>query len=75
MFFVALSFLVFHLHSLTLFAVTFLGVSHSNLLFFVLFQTCHTFVNLSIFFLPYSGFQILFFVGVPNKPLDFANFF
>ncbi len=74
-FFVALSFFVVRLHSLTIFALTFLCVSHSNLLIFVLFQTCHTFVNLSIL-LPYSGFQFLFFLGrVPNKPLDFANFF
>jgi hypothetical protein len=35
---------------LTLFALTFLGVSHSNLhSVFVLFQTCHTFINSSIF--------------------------
>ncbi len=74
-FFVALSFLIVRLHSLTLFALTFLCVSHSNLLIFVLFQTCHTFVSSSIL-LPYSGFQFLFFVGpVPNKPLDFASFF
>jgi hypothetical protein len=74
-FFIALSFLVVRLHSLTLFALTFLCVSHSNLLVFVLFQTCHIFFNSSIL-LPYSGFQFLFFVGqVLNKPLDFANFF
>jgi hypothetical protein len=74
-FFVALSFLVVHVHSLTLFALTFLCVSHSTLLIFVLFQTCHTFINSSIL-LPYSGFQFLFFVGrVSNKPVDFANFF
>jgi hypothetical protein len=42
---------------------------------FVLCKTCHTFVSSSIL-LPYSGFQFLFFMGqVPNKPLDFANFF
>jgi hypothetical protein len=52
----ALSFLVVRLHSLTLFALKFLCVSHSNLLIFVLFQTCHTFVSSSIL-LPYSGFQ------------------
>ncbi len=74
-FFIALSFLVVCLHSLTLFALAFLCVSHSNLLIFVLFQTCQTIISSSIL-LPYSGFQFLFFVGwVPNKPLDFANFF
>ncbi len=54
---------------LTLFALTILCVSHSNLhLIFVLFQTCFTFVNSSIL-LPYSGFQFLFFLGrVPIKP-------
>jgi hypothetical protein len=59
---------------LTLFALTFVCVSHSSLqLIFVLFQTCHTFIN-SSFFLPYSGFQFLFFLErVPIKPLDFAN--
>ncbi len=60
----------------TLFALTFLCVSHSSLqLIFVMFQTCHTFINLSIL-LPYSSFQFLFFLGwVPIKPLDFANLF
>ncbi len=74
-FFVALSFLVARMHSLSLLALNFLHVSHSNLLIFVLFQTYHTFVS-SSFLLPYSSFQFLFFVGrVPNKPLDFASFF
>ncbi len=61
---------------LTLFAHTFLCVSNSNLhLIFVLIQTFYTSVNLSIL-LPYSGFQFLFFLEqVPNKPLDFVNFF
>ncbi len=54
---------VFVLVILTLFVLTFLCVSHSNLhLFFVLFQTCHTFVN-SYILLPYSGFQFLFILG------------
>jgi hypothetical protein len=48
---------------LTLFALTFLCVSHSNLhLIFVLFQTCHTLINLSTL-LPYSGWQFLFILG------------
>jgi hypothetical protein len=60
------------LHSLTLFALAFLCVSHSNLLIFVLSQTRHIFVSSSNLLL-YSGFQFIFFVGqVPNKPLDFA---
>ncbi len=72
-FFVALSFLVARLHSLTLLTLIFLCVSHSNLLFFVLFQIHHP-SSIRPFLLPYSGFQFLFFVGrVPNKPLDFAN--
>jgi hypothetical protein len=37
----------------TLFALTFLCLSHSTLLIFVLFQTCHNFVNPSIH-VPYS---------------------
>ncbi len=73
MFLVALSFLVARLHSLTLFTLIFLCVSHSNLLFFVLFQIHHP-SSIRPFLLPYSGFQFLFFVGrVPNKSLDFAN--
>ncbi len=53
----------------------FFRVSHFSLLIFVLFQTCHTFVN-SFILLPYSGFQLLLFLGrVPNKPLDIANLF
>jgi hypothetical protein len=44
--FVALSFLVVRLHSLTLFALEFLCVSHSNPLIFVLFQTCKNFHQL-----------------------------
>jgi hypothetical protein len=60
-FFVALSFLVIRLHSLTLFALA----------FFV----CATFSSVRPIFLPYSGFHFLFLLGrVPNKPLDFANF-
>ncbi len=39
-FFVALSFLVVCLHSVTLFVLTFLFVSHSNLLIFVLLLLC-----------------------------------
>jgi hypothetical protein len=38
-FFVVLSFPIARLHSLTLFALNFFFVSHSNLLIFVLFQT------------------------------------
>ncbi len=58
----------------TLFALTFVCVSYSSH-WFVLFQTCHISVNLSIL-LPYNVFQFLLFLGrVPNKPLDFANFF
>jgi hypothetical protein len=55
-FFIAPSFLIVRLHSLTLFALTFLCLSHPNLLIFVLFQTCHTFVNPSIL-LPYSSWD------------------
>ncbi len=52
-------FLLFSCAVSTLFALIFLCVSHSSLQsIFVLFQTCHTFVNLSIL-LPYSGFQFL----------------
>ncbi len=59
----------------TLFALIFFRVSHFSLRIFVLFQTCHTFVN-SFILLPYSGFQLLLFLGrVPNKPLDIANLF
>jgi hypothetical protein len=60
-FFVALSFLVVRLHSLTLFALVF-------------FCVCHIFVS-SPNLLPYSGFHFLFLMGQePSKPLDFANF-
>jgi hypothetical protein len=60
----------------TLLALIFFCVSHFSLLIFVLFQTRgHTFVN-SFIILPYSGFQLLLFLGrAPNKPLDIANLF
>jgi hypothetical protein len=72
---VALSFFVVLLRSFNPVCSYIWCVSHSSLLIFVLFQTCHIFVNVSIL-LPYSGFQFLLFLRrVPNKPLDFANFF
>ncbi len=51
---VALNIFVSHLRSFNP-VLTFLCVSHFSLLIFVLFQTCHTFINL-IILLPYSGF-------------------
>jgi hypothetical protein len=64
------------LHSLTLFALTFVCVSHFNLVIFCsvpnlphLRQFIHSF--------PHSGFQffLLFSGRVPNKSLDISNLF
>jgi hypothetical protein len=70
-FFVAPSFLVVCLHSLTLFALAFLCVTHSHQLIFVLSQTCYISSARPIF-CPTVASN---FYSSWNKPLDFANFF